>query len=48
MSFADQMGDAPGENGGLTRARAGDDQDRTVDVFDGLALALVRLERPRT
>ena len=48
VAFADQMGDAPGENGGLARARAGDDQHRPVDVFDGFALALVRLERPRT
>ena len=26
VSFADQVGDALGENGGLARARAGDDQ----------------------
>ena len=36
------MGDAAGENGGLARARAGDNQDGTVDVLDGLPLALVR------
>ena len=48
VSFADQMGDAPGEDGGLPRARAGDNQHRPVDMFDSFALALVRLERPGT
>ena len=48
VSFADQVGDAPGEDGGLPRARAGDDQHRPVDVLDRFALALVRLERSGT
>ncbi len=48
MPFADQVSDAPGENGSLARARAGDDQHWAVDMFDRFALALVRLEHPRT
>ena len=48
VAFADQVGDALGKNCGLARARAGDDQHWAVDVFDRFALALVRLECPRT
>ena len=48
VAFADQMGDTPGEDGGLACARAGNDQHRSVDVFDGFALALIGLERSRT
>ena len=48
VSFADQVGDAPGEDGGLPGACAGDDQHRPVDMLDSFALALVRLERPGT
>ena len=46
VSFANQVGDAPGEDRGLPRARTGDDQHRPVDMLDSFALALVRLERP--
>jgi hypothetical protein len=48
VPFADETGNAPGENGGFSGAGAGDDQQRPVDVFDSFALALVRLERPGT
>ena len=48
VPFAHQVGDALGEDGGLARARAGNDQHRPVDVFDGFALAFVRFECPRT
>jgi len=47
MTFADQISDALGENRSLARARAGDDQDRTVGVLNSFALAVVRLERSR-
>jgi hypothetical protein len=47
VSFPDQMGDAPGKNCGFASTRSGDDKDRAVDVFDGFALALIRLERSR-
>ena len=36
VPFTNQMGDAFGEDGGLSRTRAGDDQNWTVDVFDRL------------
>jgi hypothetical protein len=48
VSFADQVCDAPGEDGGLPGARAGDDQHRPVNMFDSFALALVGLERAGT
>jgi hypothetical protein len=48
VSFADQVRDAPGENGSLPCARAGNDKHRPVDMFDSFALALVGLERAGT
>ena len=48
MTFANQIRDALGQNCGLPRARTGDDQERTVDVLNSFALAVVGLERSRT
>ena len=45
MASVHQVRDAPDEDGGLSGAGAGDDQQRPVHVFDGLALAVIRLER---
>ena len=39
---ADQMRDAVGENARLARAGSGDDEQRPVDVEDGLALGRVQ------
>jgi hypothetical protein len=38
----DQVRDAMGEDAGLPRARAGDDQERTAGVPDRLELSLVQ------
>ena len=45
MAFANQPGDAFGEDSGLPRTCAGDHQHGPVDVFDRFPLALVRFER---
>jgi hypothetical protein len=45
---ADQVGNALGEDGGLPRARAGDDHHGAMDMFDSFALTLVGFERPGT
>jgi hypothetical protein len=41
VALADEIGDALREDGGLARASAGDDQHGTIDVRDGLLLALI-------
>jgi hypothetical protein len=46
VAFVDKVGDPLGEDTGLSRACAGDNQHGPVDVLDGLALVLVRFERP--
>ena len=44
---ADQEGDAMGEDAGLARARAGEDQQRPLAVDDRLALGLVEAGQQR-
>ena len=41
MLLFDQVSDAPGEHRGLARARTRNDQQRSVDMLDGLSLAVV-------
>jgi hypothetical protein len=48
VPFTNQMGDAFGEDGGLSRTRAGDDQNWPVDVFDRLALMFVQFDCAKT
>ena len=38
VAVADEVGDAAGDDARLARARAGEDQQRPVDVQDGFAL----------
>ncbi len=40
----DELSDSADQDGGLAGASAGDDQQRSVQVLDGLTLAVVRLE----
>ena len=47
MAFANQPRDALGQNGSLAGPSAGDNQHRSMQVFDSFALAFVRLERGR-
>jgi hypothetical protein len=41
MTFADKVGHALREDGGLPRARAGDHQHRAMNVSDGLMLPFI-------
>ena len=41
-AFPDQVGDAAGDDTGLARARAGEDQNRPVESFHGQALLRVQ------
>jgi hypothetical protein len=42
--IANQVSNSAGQNRGFASSSSGDDQDRTVDVLNRLALMFVRLE----
>jgi hypothetical protein len=44
MALANQANDAANQDGGFAGASACDDKHRTVHMFDGLRLTLVRLK----
>ena len=48
VAFTNQMGDAFGEDGSLPSTCAGDDQNRSMDVFDRLTLIFVQFDRAET
>jgi hypothetical protein len=48
VAFPHQALDAMRQDGSLSRARAGHDQHRSVNVLNGFALPIIRIERDRT
>jgi len=47
VALLDEPRDSPGEDGGLASARAGDHQNRALNVFNGLTLTFVGFEGSR-